>query len=134
MWNVFLKSLVVVSLLSACASQKPITTVSESINKPYNTLYDACEVEPGTDFALCEIDGFRKALEESAEQTRQLKKLKKKLDAAEAHLRIENWFYEGQLAEKQREINYQKRMRWVWGGVGIAGGVLATLLTVIFAN
>lgn len=130
----FVRSLVVISLLSACAAHKPVTTVSEALNKPYLTLYDACTYEPDAPEACCEIEGFRKALEESAEQTKQIMKLKKELDAAEAHANVDSWFYEGQIAKERQLRQDAEAKKWWYGLGGVAAGALTAILLVMSVN
>jgi len=134
-WKRFITSLAAISiLLSACASQKPVTTVSAAIDKPHLTLYDACDYEPDAPFAQCEIEGFRKALEESAEQTRQLMKLKAELDAAEAHANVDSWFYEGQIAKERQLRQEAESDKWWFMLGGAGGGVIITTLLFLFAT
>jgi len=98
------------------------------------TLYEACEREPDAVIIQCEVEGFEKALRQMAEQVKQLKKLREKLDAAEAKSNISSWFYESQIDERERRINRLKSTRWLWAGGGLAAGVVATLLTILLAN
>jgi hypothetical protein len=97
-------------------------------------FYDICEHEPETDFALCEIEGFRQALEKSAEYTRQCRKLKSELDAAEANETISSWFYEGQIAKERQARQDAEASRWWYLLGGAGGGTVLMLLLMLSVN
>ena len=132
-----LRSLAVSLLfLSACASTKPAKpkVISSTVDKPYLTLQDACEYAEDIDTATCKGEGFRKALTESAELAKNVTELQKRLEAADAHARIDSWFFDSQIQQKNDEIRHHKKMHWVWAGTGAGAGAVITLLIFIFAN
>jgi hypothetical protein len=118
-------------LFCACASTPSHKAIS-IYDKPYLSLSDSCTHDPETDTVTCKGDGFRKGLQESVEQSRALRKLKKQLDAKEAHGNIQSWFYEGQIHDLKKRVEYEQGRQWMWGVIGVAGGtVLGVGLTIL---
>ena len=117
-----------------CSSTvKQAVQPEQIISKPYLTLHNACE--KSNEFSVCcEIEGFRKAMQESADLAKTASNLQTKLDAAEAHARIDVWFLESQINEKQREIIQLEHSKWVWASGGVGAGIVLTLLTLLLAN
>jgi hypothetical protein len=132
----FLKNLAVSGVLvfCSCATSRPVTTVSESVAKPYLTLSDGCEYDSEADTVACAPETFRAALTESAEQTRELLKLRAELDAAEAHANVADWFWRGQFEEEQRKRKVETSRKYTWGAVGVVIGAVTTVLVILSAN
>lgn len=130
----FLRSLAVSFLICSCAAKKPVTIISESINRPYLTLYDGCELDEGTQRVGCNPEAFRKALKESADLVKQNLKLKKEIDAKEAHSVVDSWFFQSRLDEEKRKRERAESDRYWWGAGGVGVGIVTMLLTFLFAN
>ena len=115
----------------ACgAANKPqVVSITPPTDKPYLTLSDSCAYDSETDTVVCEGEGFRQGLSESVEQSRALRKLKRELDAKDAHTNVSSWFLKGQLAEEKAKRLQAEDDKWEYLGWGAGGGVLIGVIT-----
>lgn len=118
------------TLISGCGTTKgQIVSFGGNIPRPHNTISQSCKKsQVPSDCAA----GLSTAIDESVKIVSRLEICESELFSCTAHADTETWFYQGQLASANEQIETAKDMRWIWGAAGVATGAISVILGLFF--